>query len=626
MELDRFTVTLTDSTANETAGSKLIGALDRPDPNEPVNTVFFVSGWLLHQTDVVSRVDVMVDGRCVGQARLGLPRFDIGSDHGGSDRIVSGFDRWVDLSSHPDCGPNVTVEVVAHRRDGSPTTLFERSVRITTPKPGPDRSERQSSLDGRRRQVVSRIDRPSSGDLDLAVFTHRIDYGGAQLWLDELLDKSGAGVDYRCTVYSQSDGALREHLEARGIAVHVTNEPPVGDIEQYEGRITELSALVAAGGHNAVLVNTAIAFSGADVARRLDLPVVWGIHESLPPEVFLEVAFAERPDAAVREAFYEALHAADALVFEAETTCQMYRPSARAHRALVVPYGVDTRAITEYCSRVSRADARADVGVGDDLRMILVMGTVEPRKAQTVIARASALLRSDHPDWTLVFVGGYDSVYSDAVQRYLKENGLTGKARVVPIDENTFRWYRAADVLLCALDMESLPALHVEATCFGATIVSTSVFGAPALLEDGKFGFLFEPSDLDRAVDAVDGVLALGAEELRAIGEAGRKHVLDHYDSAGYATDLWRFATGCFTIERSRPRRFWPAGVETRSRGSLINAVKQVDTLVVIAIETSLGETLRAWAEDSSAPSIASRSERASAASGACVRYRTTTK
>jgi hypothetical protein len=33
--------------------------------------------------------------------------------------------------------------------------------------------------------------------LDLVVFTHQLDYGGAQLWLDEVLGRSGAGNGLR---------------------------------------------------------------------------------------------------------------------------------------------------------------------------------------------------------------------------------------------------------------------------------------------------------------------------------------------------------------------------------------------------------------------------------------------
>ena len=98
------------------------------------------------------------------------------------------------------------------------------------------------------------------------------------------------------------DGPLRDPLERRGISVHVTNRPPYDDVEGYEGRVTELTALVTGGGHNVALVNTAAALVGADVATRLAMPTVWAIHESLTPRVFLTAAYPEGMAPGVRDA------------------------------------------------------------------------------------------------------------------------------------------------------------------------------------------------------------------------------------------------------------------------------------------------------------------------------------
>jgi glycosyltransferase involved in cell wall biosynthesis len=422
--------------------------------------------------------------------------------------------------------------------------VFGRTVHLTPLPQVADRSDRTDALGQRWRRVLSSIDGPVPGDVGLAVFTHRMDYGGGQLWLDELLRRSGAGTRYPCSVIAFSDGPLRQRMEARGIEVHVTEEPSVEDIEQHEGRISELAAYLAPSGPNVVLVNTAVLLSGVEVAHRLDLPVVWAIHESLPPEVLLEVAHGGQVHPAVRGAFFDALRAADALVFEAEATRQMYAPWSAPQRSIVVPYGIDTGAITEYCGRVSKSDARADVGVPPGSRMILVMGTVEPRKAQSMIAQALRFVRHDHPDWIVVFVGGSDSAYCDAVTRSLAETGLAGRARVEPVDADAYRWYRAADVLLSASDMESLPRSMLEAMCFGTPIVSTSVFGVPDLLGEGRCGFLFAPNDLEATISVLDEVLALDDAALRAVGEAGRARVLEFYDSAGYAADLMALCRG----------------------------------------------------------------------------------
>jgi glycosyltransferase involved in cell wall biosynthesis len=121
---------------------------------------------------------------------------------------------------------------------------------------------------------------------------------------------------------------------------------------------------------------------------------------------------------------------------------------------------------------------------------------------------------------------------------------LTDRCRIVPIDSDTYRWYRGADVLLSASDVESLPRSMLEAMCFGVPVVSASVFGVPELVTDGETGFLFEPNDLDALVGVLQLVLALEPSELRRVGDAGQHHVVEHYDSSGYAGDLLRLCQG----------------------------------------------------------------------------------
>lgn len=547
--LDEFPVTVVDEsedtvTDNADPLGDYVGDLQAPRPGEPVGEVVAVRGWATCRHDAVSRLDVLVNGECVGRARLGLPNPALEVEGPEPGRIISGFEHWVDLSSMSPGPSTAKLQLVARSSASRPVPLFERVLRVQPPATGSDRSARSAVLARRRSHLLSTIVTPRSTDLNLVVFTHQLDYGGGQLWLDEFLKKAGAGADFACTMIAFKDGPLREAAEQRGIAVHVTGDPPVDDAERYEGRITELAAFVAGGGHNVALVNTAHVFSGADVAARLSLPTVWAIHESFTPRVLMTVAFGTPMDPGVLDAARRAMEAADALVFEAAATRDLYADWAKPGRAVVVPYGVDTGEIRNYAQLVSRDASRADVEARPDSRMVLVMGTIEQRKAQTRIAQAFARVAGEHPEWELVLVGDTQSAYSQALSRYIRTAGLTDRCTIVPIDSDTYRWYRAADLLLSASDVESLPRSMLEAMCFGVPVVSASVFGVPELVRDGETGFLFEPNDLDALVAAFRRVFALAPSQLAHVGEAGRQHVLEHYDSSGYAGDLLRLCRG----------------------------------------------------------------------------------
>jgi glycosyltransferase involved in cell wall biosynthesis len=555
--LDEFPVILAEERMPpEADGEDLLGYLahlDEPPEDGSVGEVFPVRGWAMRRYDAVARLDVLVNGEYVGRARLGLPTPGVEAGRPEPGCIISGFEYRVDLTSLSSTTSTAKLQLVAASSDSPPVQLFERVLRLRQPVPAVDRSDRAAVYGRRREQLLSMIVTPRSPDLNLVVFTHQLDYGGGQLWLDEFLKKAGAGSEFACTMISFKDGPLRNAAEQRGIAVHVTDEPPVDDPERYEGRITELAALVASGRHNVALVNTAHVFSGADVAARLSLPTVWAVHESFTPPVLMTIAFGTPMDPGVFEAARSAMEAADALVFEAAATRDLYADWAKPGHSVVVPYGVDTSEIESYSRRVPRLAARAEVEIRSESRMILVMGTIEQRKAQTRIAQAFARVADDHPEWELVFVGDTKSEYSRTLRRYIRTVGVGDRCRIIPIDSDTYRWYGAADLLLSASDVESLPRSMIEAMCFGVPVLSASVFGVPELVRDGETGFLFGANDLDALVSALRRVLSLEPAELTRVGDAGQRHVVEHYDSSGYAGDLVRLCRGLLESPGASP-------------------------------------------------------------------------
>jgi len=341
-------------------------------------------------------------------------------------------------------------------------------------------------------------------------------------------------------------GRLRSALaiSAReGLAAYVALQPHYNLLERaFE---TELALVLAELGPNAVLVNTMGQFAGADAANRLGLPVVWAIHESFSlPEYFYAGFGAGVVHPAVRAAAVAALRESAALVLEAEATREQYLPWSSADRCLLVRYGIDTAEIDGYVAQVSRADARAELGIPDSSRLLLVVGTTEARKGQTVLAQAFDALGADRGDAVLAFVGESGTDYAQMLSRYLSDAQLSDCTRLVPVTRDVHQWYRAADVLVSGSDVESLPRSALEAMCFCVPVLAASVFGLPELIEDGVNGFLFEPRDLGAATDAMSRITQLDAAELARVGAAARGHVLEHYDSSGYAADIRALLTG----------------------------------------------------------------------------------
>jgi glycosyltransferase involved in cell wall biosynthesis len=515
--------------------NELSGRLDTPRAGERVpRGALTVGGWATTTQHVAVRsVTLSVGDAELGRARLGLGRLDVAANDEAVHAPLAGFEQLVDLSMLDAGIETATLRATVEALDGTVGVL-----------------EHEVVLDAARAMPVAGADRwqrpapPPKAPLHLLACTHDLGLGGAQLWLTELLARSGAGRSYPCTVVAFAGGVLADQLAAQGVEVHVTSPLPVHDAAAYEGRLEELSAWLGERSFTGAIVNTFRAFPAADLAERHGLPVVWAIHESWPQSLIWSF---DHPGVAVdphvRELAERSLREAAAVVFESEATRSLYAERA-AGRTLVVPFGVDTAALDRFAAATDPPAARRAVGLDDSRRHLLVMGTIEPRKGQGLLVEAFAEVSERHGDVDLVLVGDLATAYSRAIREFVGRAGLGDRVRIEPVTRDANLWYRACDALVCASDVESMPRSVLDAMCLGLPVLATSVFGLAELLADGDTGLLFAPVDLAAAVDGLDRLCTLDAEELAGIAARGRALVHEHHDSIGYATDVLALLEG----------------------------------------------------------------------------------
>ncbi|HVU73373.1 MAG TPA: glycosyltransferase family 4 protein [Mycobacteriales bacterium] len=524
----------------DAGGQTLFGDLNDPPPDTTcTDATLPVRGWALDGRAPVRRVEVLVDGVSRGLARLGMHRNDIKASYAGVPHAsTSGWHTVVDVSPGPR-PRTIVVEAVAETFDGERWSVGAQPVELEVEETDDELAHDLVVVRARDQDLAASVSTPERTDARtrVLVVTHDLGMGGGQLWLQELLLKMRVlRPDISFTVVSAGDGALRRELEANGIPVRVIGHPPVTDAMAYEGHVGELTLFAAALGFDAVFCNTFGSFPGADVAERLGLPCTWAIHESFPPHVFWDHAYGPGNHSPhVRAAAMRALAHASHVVFEADATRQLFLPATTGDAARVVHYGVDIAAIDTYCAEVDRAEAARLTGLDAARFTVLVMGTIESRKAQVPVAQAFSRIAREHPDVDLCFVGDTGSDYSDGLKELVAGTGLGHRVHVVRVVKDTRPWYRAADLLLCASDIESLPRTVIEAMVYGLPVLATSVFGLPELLTDGVDGFLFPDRDIVELGAALDRVLSLPPDALAKVAANARQKAVEELDSVGYA-------------------------------------------------------------------------------------------
>ena len=499
---------------------------------------FKVTGWALSPATSVARVEVLVDGRPAGAARLGLDRADVAAQFGHADAPVCGFDHVIRAEHVPPGTQEVTVAAVATDLEGRRFGAGEVAVAIeVTPTEGDSRGP---ELRGRARSLCREVRSAPAADTNVLVVAHSLALGGAGLWLGEVIERLAARPGTRFTVVSAADGPLRDPLEALGIPVHITGDHPLHGVAEYEGRLAELAAWAAPQGFNVAVVNTLRAFPGVEVADLLGIPSVFAIHESYHLDVWWLVGYA--PGAVhpyVKRRAEEAIAGVTAAVFEADATRRMHAPEGGDGRFIALPYGIELDRIDRHRAELDRARVRERQALAPSAQVVLCLGLVEPRKGQACLAQAFRAVADDHPDAVLALVGQSSAPrlgpYNDALAEHLARAGLAGRVSVAPMAPLPYEWLGAADLLVCASEVESLPRVILEGMAFEVPVLATRIFGVPEVIDDGRNGWLAEPSDVGALAAALDRALAVDAETRAGITAEARRTVRTGHDAEVYA-------------------------------------------------------------------------------------------
>ncbi|MFL5873310.1 MAG: glycosyltransferase family 4 protein [Solirubrobacterales bacterium] len=503
-----------------------LGQLDGPETGDWIEgSAISVRGWLFFPRAATARIEVFLGGHSLGLARVGAPRLDVAEVWEGP-RAASGFELDAELGEWGGEEGEQDLLVVATSVAGEKFELEPVRVKVGS------RPEQQEELP----PPAARTPAPAPGRrLHVLVITHQLTLGGAQLYLMDLLRELVRTEAASFTLVSSIDGPLRADVEALGIPVHITSLAPYDDLSSHIGRVDELAAWSETRGVDAVLVNTATAWTipGAEAATAAGVPVVWAIHESFPLSVLLRDFAPE-----VRKRAERTLAGASSLVFEAEATKRLYEPVAGAERCVMHPYGLDLAPIDAHRAEFDGAAARREAGIPAGADLVACVGTVEPRKAQAMLAQAFDMIASRHPEVWVAFVGGRDDDNTAALERYIASSPYGERMRVIPVTPDVEAWYGMADLLVCASDIESLPRTVLEAMAWETPVLGTRVFGLPELITDGETGWLCEPRDLHALAEGLDRVLNLPPEERRRVGAAGRPLVAERHSLERYGAEI----------------------------------------------------------------------------------------
>ena len=183
--------------------------------------------------------------------------------------------------------------------------------------------------------------------------------------------------------------------------------------------------------------------------------------------------------------------------------CEAYR-IAEPERVAVVPLGFELDRFTDV--ERHRGAFRRRLGVGDDVRLVGIVGRLAPIKNHELFLQGAKRVAAKRPDVRFVIVG--DGEQREALETRAGELDLGD--RVIFSGWETVIEEVYADLAVVALTSrnEGTPVCLIEAMACGVRVVATDVGGVSDVLGGGRFGALVPPDDPDALARALEAALA----------------------------------------------------------------------------------------------------------------------
>ena len=250
-----------------------------------------------------------------------------------------------------------------------------------------------------------------------------------------------------------------------------------------------------------------------------------------------------------------ALRAVDHFVFASHDTRAHFGYDIDPGRASVIYDGVD---LIGGDGPASGEGVRREFGLPRRLKIVGVLGPVEPEKDFATLIKAAAQVLEIDAEVRFLIVGGeaergghreyFREVQERLAHRYLTPHFIfTGDRSDLP------RLLTAMDVLVHCAHTGAWPAAIIEAMAQGRPVIATAVGQIPEIVRDGETGWLHRPGD---EIQLAAQILSLIHNPTRAatLGGAGRQFVGTYFNRGQFAGKIASLYRGL--LEEKSPAAF----------------------------------------------------------------------
>ncbi len=199
------------------------------------------------------------------------------------------------------------------------------------------------------------------------------------------------------------------------------------------------------------------------------------------------------------------------------------RGAVSQHRIMAVHNGIDT--IRFSFNQSSRSRARAELGLDDNVSLLLAVGRLTAAKDYPNLLSAFAKLTTNFRMAHLAIIGIGEE--QDKLVSLVAALGLKEKVSFLGLRRDVSDWMSAADLFVLSSAWEGFGLVVAEAMACERVVVATDCGGVKEVL--GGAGILVPAKNSEALSAAISQALSLDPITARKLGAQAREHVIQNY-------------------------------------------------------------------------------------------------
>lgn len=185
--------------------------------------------------------------------------------------------------------------------------------------------------------------------------------------------------------------------------------------------------------------------------------------------------------------------------------------------AYIPGVGIDVNKFRAEVPEDVKQQKRKEIGIGLDDVMMLSVGELNKNKNHEVVLRAMAKLSRKDVHYVIAGRGALKGY----LEQLAKELGVSDQLHLLGFRTDIKELYKVADLFAHPSFREGLSVAVMEAMASAMPIICTEIRGNTDLIDEGKGGYLFNPSDVEDALCALKTVVE--DKDRKTLGEYNTK-------------------------------------------------------------------------------------------------------